>query len=491
VRHGLTQTADRRITGESPKTIRPRPIPKRYGRSMFVWFAVAAILFLNPLLLLLVRSGSDADFTILLIIAIIAIVRKPAEFRPAGREATFYWYSAAMASLPIATLLSQVYHWQFATGPYDGPSRFLACIPIALFLRKIPLRYLTVIQYGFVAGAFITIVVAFLHPLHPYQGARIAFLGSHGDQRLRTYFLDSIHFGELSFVLGLLACLTINWDHTDTFVVRALKVAALIGGLNATLLSGERGVWLAIPPAVITWMALIGKGLNRGTVAAVSLGLVVVMTGLYASVPEVHLRVNALATDIATLRTNPNSDTGKRLQIYRSALHVFAKNPVFGIGPNQFARVAPQLAKEGYLTAEALPDAKAEVHNEILAHSAALGIFGLIAILLIYFVPLGLFFRAARGAGRIVRRSGMLGACFVVSFIVFGLTVETFNLDMVVTFYALTVAVLLAIATNAENDRPLTDDGRRDWSPKSARDATCAVAAANSSEREAPAISGS
>ncbi len=412
---------------------------------MFVGILVAAIMILYPLLLLWVRSGTNACFAALLVLAILAIIRKPAEFRPKEGGSAIYWYSAAMASLAVATLLSQIYHWNFKIGAYDGPSRFLASIPIFLFLRKIPTRYLTMIQYGFIAGAFVTIFVALSHP-YP-----IAFWGPHYDYRIRVHFLDFIHFGELSFILGLMACLAINWDRKDPFIVVALKLVALIGGLNATLLSGERGVWLAIPPAAITWVALIGKRISRRAIAVTTLGFIVSVVGLYFLAPEVNLRIDQLATEIATLRTNPDSSSGKRLQIYRAAMHIFAENPVFGIGPDRFASEAARLAKEGQLTPEALRDAQAEVHNEILVHSAALGLFGLASMLLIYLVPLGLFVQAARSRDPIAQRSGVLGSCFVVSFIVFGLTVETFDLKMVATFYALTVAVFLAIAKNAAN----------------------------------------
>ena len=409
---------------------------------MLVESAVAALMFLYPFLLLLVRSGTNGCFVALLVIAIFQMIRAPARYASVCRDDTFYLYSAAMASLAVATLISQLYHWNFRLAPYDGPSRFLLCIPIYLFLRQVPTRYLTVIQYGFVAGAFVTIFVALRHPHF------IAVLELHVDERIGLYFLNVIHFGDLALVLGLMACMTINWNQTDSYIVRALKIASLVGGFNASLLSGSRGGWLAIPAVFVTWVALMGKRIPRRAIALGSIGLIIGMIGIYFFASQVNIRLNELSTDLSTLETKRDTSIALRLQIWRAALHVFAKNPIFGVGPDEFATLAPTLGNDGYLTPTGVEMAKAEVHNEILKHATELGIFGMVAILLIYFVPLGLFLRAVRSPYHTKRRAGILGSCFVVSFVVFGLTVEIFDLKMTATFHSLTIAVFLAIATN-------------------------------------------
>jgi O-antigen ligase len=44
--------------------------------------------------------------------------------------------------------------------------------------------------------------------------------------------------------------------------------------------------------------------------------------------------------------------------------------------------------------------------------------------------------------------AGLMGMALVSGFFIFGLTVEIFNLKMTAAFYALTLAVLMAAATN-------------------------------------------
>ena len=95
---------------------------------------------------------------------------------------------------------------------------------------------------------------------------------------------------------------------------------------------------------------------------------------------------------------------------------------------------------------------RGEVHNDILSKAAGMGVFGLVAILAIYFVPFRLFWRATKSALAQVRSAGFLGLAFVSGFFVFGLTVEILNLTMATAFYGFTVAVLLAACYNVHYD---------------------------------------
>jgi O-antigen ligase len=131
-----------------------------------------------------------------------------------------------------------------------------------------------------------------------------------------------------------------------------------------------------------------------------------------------------------------------------------------GIGPDEFDNFVPQMRDLGLLTQEAAGDGTPEIHSEILLHLVSLGVFGLASIVAIYMVPLVLFIRAARAdadAPPGVRSAGLMGACFVISFLVFGLTIEIFNLKLIATFYSLTVAVLLAAAARAGTGRSLKE----------------------------------
>jgi len=395
--------------------------------------AVAFLLVLYPTLLLVVRNGTSVCFVLLVVLAILHSARTTRLKFDAEIEPPMGLYALAMASFCVATLFSQAYHGKLTLVSYDGPSRFLLAVPIYAMLRRMPLGRLTVVQFGFVGGAVAAAIVAVLSP-------------PHGAGRIGTYFLDSIHFGDLALLLGALAALSIGWSGTDSWPVIGLKIAAGLGGAAASVSSGSRGGWAAVPFVFALWWRLDGRVSRRakmlGALAAIGAAL-----ALYVLPTPVHLRVNELISNLSVLPHDEDTSVGLRLQIWSAALHLFAQNPVFGVGPDQFGTAAQKLVAEGYLTPKGAELAAAEVHNEILTRAVTLGLFGLIAIVAIFLVPFGLFVRSCRDHDGVRRVAGVLGACFVAAFLLCGMTVEVFDLKTPATFYSLTVAVLLAIST--------------------------------------------
>jgi O-antigen ligase len=110
------------------------------------------------------------------------------------------------------------------------------------------------------------------------------------------------------------------------------------------------------------------------------------------------------------------------------------------------------LRGHGWLTAGGLQAGLSQIHNEVLANAMRLGVFGFASILAIYFVPIVAFLRAAKSTDRIKCVAGVMGMLFVTGYFVFGFTIETFNLKMFATYYAVTIATLLAIADHASLD---------------------------------------
>ena len=164
---------------------------------------------------------------------------------------------------------------------------------------------------------------------------------------------------------------------------------------------------------------------------------------------EIHHRLEDLTSDLSAFQHgNQDTSTGIRLQLFKAAARITVDNPVFGAGPDGFASEMDPMLKAGKVTALAAELGKGEVHNELLSRAAGLGLFGLLAILSIYLVPAGIFYRAMKSSALQIRKAGLIGVVFVSGFMMFGLTSEALNLTMATAFYALTVAVLLAACLN-------------------------------------------
>lgn len=403
---------------------------------------VAAVMFCYPILLLTVKGGMNASFFVLLAISLLVLVRDrhsaPPRFDAAARI-----FAVAMASNVAAIFLSQLAHGDFDPHPYDGASRFLLAVPVYLMMRKANLRITTVLQYAMPLGAISALCLAFLM----YKGGRVS-----------THFLDAIHFGDLALMLGFLSLFSINWIGPDRPVTLILKLSGLAAGTLVSALSGSRGGWLAIPVLLIALLFFQKKERMLNRLALTSVAMAVAAIAGYFLVDSIHQRTGDLINDLAAW-SHGQTDTslGIRLQLWKAALYLFWQHPLFGVGPDGFAQMMAPLSQSGFISETAAELGRGEVHNDILASMARLGIFGLLSILAIYLVPLAFFLKTVRSTDSLKRGAAQMGVCLVLGFVVFGLTVETINMKMVAAFYSLTVAVLLAAATNIHE----TNSGRQ------------------------------
>jgi O-antigen ligase len=276
------------------------------------------------------------------------------------------------------------------------------------------------------------------------------------DGRFGIDTLDLIHFGDFELTLGVLSVLSINWFGKDKWPLRLLKVLGLVAGVLASIGAGSRGGWLAIP-VFIMLIAYFRMGKISLKLVASSLGVgALLLVLLYASNTSIQQRVDNLNRDMAEYSEGRrDTSAGIRWQLYLAAVDVFLRHPIFGVGPEGFAAEMKPMAEAGKLTVMAADLGKGEVHNDILSKAAGMGIFGLLAILAVYFIPLRLFWRAAHSSNESIKRGGLMGVTFVSGFVVYGLTVEFLNLTLATAFYSFTIAVLLAFCYNIHHV-PLT-----------------------------------
>ncbi|MDD4885349.1 MAG: O-antigen ligase family protein [Thiomonas sp.] len=358
-----------------------------------------------------------------------------------------------MAALPIAVFMSQWANQRWGWPYYDAVSRFLLSTPIFFALRKYPPQYLLPVWPGLILGAFAACGLALWFP-HNWGGGD-------GLDRIGSSFVNPIHFGDIALTMGVLPVFGLGWRSTSRpsvgiwyFLFAALS---LLAGIYASILSGSRGGWVAMPVFALlaycihrtrlpTWQAFTG---------AFALLLLAILT--YALMPEIHHRINMVANNLHSFdQGNENTSIGVRFQLWKAALLIFAEHPIFGVGMGGFKALMEPMQQAGQLTPFAADFGRQEVHSELLSRLSQLGIVGLAAIMVVYLVPSWLFLQRLRASHPASRASARMGLALVCGFFVYGLTVETFDLTMTAAFYALTVAVLLAAAypQASRTDRP-------------------------------------
>ncbi|MGD7473936.1 O-antigen ligase family protein, partial [Ralstonia pseudosolanacearum] len=270
-----------------------------------------------------------------------------------------------------------------------------------------------------------------------------------GEGRMGSAFLNPIHFGDIALILGVLSALSINWWRKDPLAVRLLKVGGLLAGLVASLLTGSRGGWVALP--FILLLVAVARGRDKPARWRVLVPAVAVLgvAVLYAVSGTIHERIHMVWVDLAQYaQGQKDTSIGIRLQIYQAALMLIPKHPIFGLGPGGFADSLQALVDAGRMSATAAQLGRGEAHNQLLAYTANFGLVGGLSIVAIHLVPGLLCWRCLKATAAPMRRAALMGAVFALAFFVFGLTVEIFTLKMTASFYAAVIASLAGIASH-------------------------------------------
>ncbi len=406
------------------------------------WYAPLAVFLLIYPVLTVLKQGSASALLIaagvLSLGAGVAVRRAlsgPAT--PEGADRLVRLTGWALCMPLAAVILSEAWHGHLRWNAFDAPARFLAAVPLFLLLRRAPLRALRWADGSFAAGALAAL------------GVGLWAARDWGEGRMGSAFLNPIHFGDIALILGVLSALSINWWRKDPLAVRLLKVGGLLAGLVASLLTGSRGGWVALP--FILLLVAVARGRDKPARWRVLVPAVAVLgvAVLYAVSGTIHERIHMVWVDLAQYaQGQKDTSIGIRLQIYQAALMLIPKHPIFGLGPGGFADSLQALVDAGRMSATAAQLGRGEAHNQLLAYTANFGLVGGLSIVAIHLVPGLLCWRCLKAAAAPMRRAALMGAVFALAFFVFGLTVEIFTLKMTASFYAAVIASLAGIASH-------------------------------------------
>jgi len=392
-----------------------------------------------PMLLLTVRGGMSALFFLISIASIIYLFRTPICSTSKQWDGYGKAFTIVMLFPMLAVFLSLIYHGTIRAQPFDGPSRFLLAIPIFFALRRSEVRTFSLLQYGFPLGALSALFCTVL-TLHEWKD--------------NLFFVNYIRYSDMALMLGFLSLFSVNWITQDRAPIFILKIFGLLAGLFLSIQSGARGGWVAIPVLFFIWWFSKNSKFSWPKFVAVIFSILFAILLAYAFIGTVHSRLDMIHQDMTNFyQGNKDTSLGIRLQVWQAAYHIFTEHPVFGVGPGGFSQLMTSLSHSGELSVAAASEGRGEALNELVGYAVGFGIFGLISILAVYLVPLFIFIRSTRSPVALIRTSAYMGICFVTGFIIFGLSVQIFNLKMIVSFYSLTLVVLLAAATR-EIPRP-------------------------------------
>ena len=363
----------------------------------------------------------------------------------------------------ILLLVFSLYHWR--RWQIAGPQNYLALVAVMIFAffsglfhvhrdgpeaLDVTLRYLLVLPLifqlpsnkikpdwifkGFVLGGLLSGTVAL------YQYCVLGY-----EKTCGTLFV--IFFANLAAVQGALSFCAFFWFLKDKYW-SALALLGLIMASTAMILSGTRGAWIALPPVLMIATVLHFRLFHWKKLTMIVVGISALCFISYQFVPIVHDRVSTSITEVKDyVQGNRErlmvSSSGLRFEMWRAAAREFREAPLLGLGTEKRSEFRQQLISEGYFVST---DGTGSAHSELFDGMAKRGSIGIIAILLLYLVPLIFFIKqyivSQDYQQRLLCTSGIT---FVVVFMISGLTERFLYHHVGAMFYGFIMPVMYAM----------------------------------------------
>lgn len=332
---------------------------------------------------------------------------------------------------------------QMAVG-YPVPTKALDA-PSRLFLAAMGIFALVWLRTDYLLRAIALLVLAAV-------GAGVwGYLSTHvpvyfwGDgTRAWNGFSNPIPYSVLAVMFGFLALLLPNrlLSKNDP-LAWGIKSLAMACAAYAAYMAQTRSSLLIVP--FLSLLALryyFGNNWRRGLMYCLP---VFAMLVLFVACTEnkIKNRINEGMNDFAVIDHDVNTSMGLRVEMWRTAGLIFLEHPVLGVGKAGYYPTIGQWAKEG--KASPYVSSAPHPHNELLNMGVEMGVFGLLAGLLLYLFPLRLFWKNMCERDATLRFAGAAGCVVVTAFLVAGTMDVYFWIVSQTAIYGMAVTVFYAL----------------------------------------------
>ncbi|MCM2567349.1 O-antigen ligase family protein [Janthinobacterium kumbetense] len=391
--------------------------------------------FLFSALALAVNSGYSFGALVLLLASSWLLWKRP-RLHLQRRD---YLLMGVMLAYFLIFTANMLYHGDPAR-ELDMPLRVLLALPVLLLLIAYPPRaaaWWSGLAIGAIAGA--ALAATQYIPSSPF--------------RPQAATSNAIHYGNVSMLFGMLTLCGIEWAIKQRHRI-AWSVLLLAGGLIGifgSIISGSRGGWLALPVCgcifVVHYARTRGKHYMTGLLAA--LLAVAVLSYIVPNSPVLERATDAVE-DLKKFEDSDNVSTsvGQRLEMWRTALTLSNDHLWFGMGRNGYLEAKKKLSTEGKMSEIVLHYTNA--HNDYIDSLVKRGIFGLLALLLLFLLPLTLFTRALRHGPASAQPFALAGVMLCTCYMIFGLTTSSLTLNIGIIMLVFPMVILWAMLRQQE-----------------------------------------
>lgn len=405
-------------------------ITLRNGSMLFNKFSIGKVpvllisifVFLFGALALIVPSGYTYGPVFLLLFALGYLFVRP---YPVLIAADKYLLAALLTYFLVGVVTNVAHH--LPSRNYDNTSRFLFAIPVFLLLLRFPIK-----------------------PIYLWSGIGVGALGAacvavmdfyvYGEMRAGG-FNNPIQFGDISMLFSCLLMAGFAWAKQRSRSMTVIFGLGIVSGILASVLSGARGGWLALPFGLVAFYLAndLHKNTKKTALFIVAILCAAGFANYFLSQDVLQARVQDAISDLQQYfqANNANTSLGARLTLWQASLPLIAEHPVLGWGS-----VANYVSLSGD-SADVFQRFN-HFHNDILDALVKRGLLGGLALLVIYVLPAVLFYRQLKQCSPTKKPFACAGLILVITTFVFGLTQSFFSHSSGVMIYVFMLVILWA-----------------------------------------------
>jgi len=331
-----------------------------------------------------------------------------------------------LSAIVLSLLLTQTIRGEISAKSYDGPIRLLAALPILIAIYKHRINF--------------TKLLSLVIPLALLCILIFAKLSTHNyGERLTNHYLDPIFWGNFSIILGFMSFVSIQSQ--DYLVLKIYKFSGFALGITMSLMSQSRAGWVAAIIMAFAWLALNRKELTFKKVTAYGIILIITLITFYLFIDSFKIRIDTAIVEVLQWQASSQttSSSGVRLNMWKITVHLFSQSPWIGFG--EFSTLP--VTKDPYILSFADAESIMTIqccgpHNEVAAQTLRSGVFGILALLATYMIPMYIFLQSK------MSQSTMMGVILCTGIIICGFATEMLGLKVSYTFYAILISGLIA-----------------------------------------------
>jgi O-antigen ligase len=406
------------------------------GSDLFVLQALTAAAVASlPLFHLTVKNWTNGWLAFLGVVSLIGLVVTTKNWRKLFSDWRYIAIVLAFTLPIVAVVFSQLLRGEWVWKYLDAPSRFLLAALAFLWLRSQKIDFIRAFRVVCPLSIWFALAFVWIDP----EPTRL------WGNRFATSIADTNAFGIQIVLLGFLSFMMLQLDPPRSWLLKVLLASSVGVAAYLSVGSQTRTGWIALPFLGFVWLYAMRHQWRK--ILVTSSTILALLGAIFVSYPPVQHRVVSIYSEFDDWVSGNNTDTsgGVRIDLWRAAIELFKHRPLEGYGDYaQFKDYLDLPAVRAVANDFAIDVIRLGVHNELLANALRSGVLGVLCVLGLYLLPLAVFWQGQKGSTGIYRLANFMGIAVVVSFMVFGITLEVFNLKFSASFYGFLIAVLAA-----------------------------------------------